>query len=236
MASGRPIYAIEKYAKELELEKYGGYIVGFNGAAVRDCKAKRMIMQRNLPMEYIKMLYNLSVENGVYIHTYVGDEIVTPQNNQYTEVEGELTGMPIRETEDFVKAVNQEVVKVLMLENPEYLRNVYEKLSHELGDKLSLTISKPYFLEIMDKGIEKSAALLHICNKLGIKTEQLIAFGDSYNDLSMLTAAGLGIAMGNAREDVKKQSDYVTDGNNEDGIAKALWRFVYKETQCSLIA
>lgn len=236
LASGRPIYAIEKYAKELELEKYGGYIVGLNGAAVRDCKAKRMIMQRNLPMEYIKMLYNLSVENGVYIHTYVGDEIVTPQNNQYTEVEGELTGMPIRETEDFVKAVNQEVVKVLMLENPEYLRNVYEKLSHELGDKLSLTISKPYFLEIMDKGIEKSAALLHICNKLGIKTEQLIAFGDSYNDLSMLTAAGLGIAMGNAREDVKKQSDYVTDGNNEDGIAKALWRFVYKETQCSLIA
>lgn len=236
LASGRPIYAIEKYAKELELEKYGGYIVGFNGAAVRDCKAKRMIMQRNLPMEYIKMLYNSSVENGVYIHTYVGDEIVTPQNNQYTEVEGELTGMPIRETEDFVKAVNQEVVKVLMLENPEYLRNVYEKLSHELGDKLSLTISKPYFLEIMDKGIEKSAALLHICNKLGIKTEQLIAFGDSYNDLSMLTAAGFGIAMGNAREDVKKQSDYVTDGNNEDGIAKALWRFVYKETQCSLIA
>lgn len=114
LASGRPIYAIEKYAKELELEKYGGYIVGFNGAAVRDCKAKRMIMQRNLPMEYIKMLYNLSVENGVYIHTYVGDEIITPQNNQYTEVEGELTGMPIRETEDFVKAVNQEVVKVLM--------------------------------------------------------------------------------------------------------------------------
>lgn len=55
LASGRPIYAIEKYAKELELEKYGGYIVGFNGAAVRDCKAKRMIMQRNLPMEYIKM-------------------------------------------------------------------------------------------------------------------------------------------------------------------------------------
>ena len=87
LASGRPIYAIEKYAKELELEKYGGYIVGFNGAAVKDCKAKRMIMQRNLPMEYIKMLYDLSVENGVYIHTYVGDEIITPQNNQYTEVE-----------------------------------------------------------------------------------------------------------------------------------------------------
>lgn len=113
-------------------------------------------------MEYIKMLYDLSVENGVYIHTYVGDEIITPKNNQYTEVEGKLTGMPIRETEDFVKTVNQEVVKVLMLENPEYLRTVYEKLSHELGDKLSLTISKPYFLEIMDKGIEKSTALLHM--------------------------------------------------------------------------
>ena len=69
-----------------------------------------------------------------------------------------------------------------------------------------------------------------------MKPNQVVVFGDGYNDLSMLTAAGLGIAMGNAREDVKKQSDYVTDGNNEDGIAKALWRFVYKETQCSLIA
>lgn len=236
LASGRPIYAIERYAKELELEKYGGYIVGFNGAAVKDCKANRLIMQRNLPMNYIRTLYELSVENNVYIHTYIGDEIITPQNNQYTEIEGKLTGMPIKETDDFVKAVDQEVVKILMLENPEYLRTVYEKLRNELGDRLSLTISKPYFLEIMDKGIEKSAALIHICNKLGIKKDQLIAFGDSYNDLSMLTTAGLGIAMGNAQEEVKRQSDYVTDGNNEDGIARALWRFVYKETQLPLSA
>jgi Cof subfamily protein (haloacid dehalogenase superfamily) len=236
LASGRPIYAIEKYARELELEKYGGYIVGFNGAAVKDCKAQRLIMQKNLPKEYIRTLYELSVKNGVFIHTYVGDEIITPQNNPYTEIEGKLTGMSIRETENFLKSVDREVVKVLMLENPEYLKMVYEKLSTVLGNELSLTISKPYFLEIMDKGIEKSAALLHICNKIGMKKEQLIAFGDSYNDLSMLTTAGLGIAMGNAQIDIKKQADYVTDGNDEDGIANALCRFVFKETQLSLTA
>ena len=236
LASGRPIYAIEKHARELELEKYGGYIVGFNGAAVKDCKAQRLIMQKNLPKEYIRTLYELSVKNGVFIHTYVGDEIITPQNNPYTEIEGKLTGMSIRETENFLKSVDREVVKVLMLENPEYLKMVYEKLSTVLGNELSLTISKPYFLEIMDKGIEKSAALLHICNKIGMKKEQLIAFGDSYNDLSMLTTAGLGIAMGNAQIDIKKQADYVTDGNDEDGIANALCRFVFKETQLSLTA
>lgn len=233
LASGRPIYAIERYAKELELEKYGGYIVGFNGAAVKDCKSKSLIMQRNLSMDYIQTLFDLSIENKVHIHTYVGDDIITPQNNPYTEIEGNLTGMTIREVDDFVKAVDQEVVKVLMLENPVYLRNVYDKLSHDLGDKLSLTISKPYFLEIMAKGIEKSAALTHICSKLDIKKENMIAFGDSYNDLSMLTGSGLGIAMANAQEDVKKQSDYVTDSNDEDGIAKALWRFIYKKTLIS---
>lgn len=229
LASGRPIYAIEKYAKELELEKYNGYIVGFNGAAVKDCHTGQLIMQKNLPTNYIQELYDLSIENKVYIHTYVGDEIITPRNNPYTEIEGKLTGMPIKEVSDFVKSINQEVVKVLMLENPEYLKTVYDKLSSDLGHRLSLTISKPYFLEIMDMGIEKGIALTHICNKLGINKESLIAFGDSYNDLSMLKNAGLGIAMGNAQVDVKKQSDYVTDGNNEDGIANALLRFVYKE-------
>lgn len=230
LASGRPIYAIEKYAKKLELEKYNGYIVGFNGAAVKDCHTGQLIMQKNLPMNYIQELYDLSIENKVYIHTYVGDEIITPHNNPYTEIEGKLTGMPIKEVSDFVNSINQEVVKVLMLENPEYLKTVYDKLSSDLRHRLSLTISKPYFLEIMDMGIEKDIALTHICNKIGIKKENLIAFGDSYNDLSMLKNAGLGIAMGNAQVDVKKQSDYVTDGNNEDGIANAIWRFVYKET------
>lgn len=112
LASGRPIYAIEKYAKELELENVIGYIVGFNGAAVKDCKAKRMIMQRNIPMEYIKMLYDLSVENGVYISPMLGMRLLLQKNNQYTEVEGKLTGMPIGETEDFVKTVNQEASQV----------------------------------------------------------------------------------------------------------------------------
>lgn len=236
LASGRPIYAIEKYAEELELGKYGGYIVGFNGAAVKDCKGNRIILQKNLPMDYIRKLYDISVQHQVYIHTYVGNEILTPCNNQYTEIEGQLTGMPIREVQDFVNTVDQEVVKVLLLEEPEYLKTVYDKLKPELEDKLSLTISKPFFLEIMDKGIEKGAALRHICNKLGIKPENMIAFGDSYNDLSMLTSSGLGIAMGNAQTAVKKQSDYVTDSNNEDGIAKAICRFVYKEAELPRIA
>lgn len=229
LASGRPTYAIEKYAEELELKKYGGFIVGFNGAVVKDCKADRIILQKNLPLNCIRKLYELSQENSVFIHTYVGNKIITPKNNQYTEIEGRLTGMPISEVPDFVRAVNQEVVKVLMLENPDHLRNVYEKLKEYLGDKFSMTISKPYFLEIMDMGIEKRGALAHICHKLGISKDELIAFGDSYNDLSMISYAGLGIAMGNAQNDVKKQSDYVTDGNDEEGIANALMRFIFKD-------
>ena len=69
-----------------------------------------------------------------------------------------------------------------------------------------------------------------------LKLENMIAFGDSYNDLSMLNSSGLGIAMGNAQTTVKKQSDYVTDSNNEDGIAKAICRFVYKEAELPRIA
>ena len=68
----------------------------------------------------------------------------------------------------------------------------------------------------------KGNALKKLAEILGIKREEVIALGDNYNDLSMLTYAGVGIAMGNAEDCVKEAADFITDTNDEDGVAKAL--------------
>lgn len=77
-------------------------------------------------------------------------------------------------------------------------------------------------LEFTRRGVTKGAALLRLAGFLGVQAEQTIAIGDTENDLSIIEAAGLGVAMGNATDDVKAAAGYVTSSNEEDGVAKAL--------------
>jgi hydroxymethylpyrimidine pyrophosphatase-like HAD family hydrolase len=76
------------------------------------------------------------------------------------------------------------------------------------------------------KGANKGLGLLHLGEILGIKREEIMACGDSFNDLEMLVEAGIGVAMGNAEEDLKTVADYITDTNDNDGVAKAIEKFV----------
>jgi hypothetical protein len=80
--------------------------------------------------------------------------------------------------------------------------------------------------EVMSKGISKGNAVSILSDMLGIERENVMCIGDSENDLSMIKFAGLGVAMGNAAECIKENADYITDINNEDGVAKAIEKFI----------
>ena len=87
----------------------------------------------------------------------------------------------------------------------------------------------PFYFEFTAKGIDKAKALESILKKLGVNKEEIIAFGDGHNDASMVKYAGLGIAMGNAVQELKEIADYVTLSNDEDGIAYAIDKFINEE-------
>ncbi|YCA45360.1 Cof-type HAD-IIB family hydrolase [Bacillus sp. JZ8] len=226
LASGRPTYAMLDIAKELHLDEYGSFILSFNGAKIINYKTKEELFSSTLSPETVHGLYDLSSKEDVCIHTYVGDTIVTPKNNEFTEIEGHITGLPINEVSNFKEAITTPVVKVLMVDNPEKLASVEKKLQRELNGILSVMRSKPYFLEFTEAGVTKGTSLSQLIKKLGIEREEVIAFGDSYNDLAMLEFAGLGVAMGNAPDDIKEKANYVTDTNMNDGIPKALEKFI----------
>lgn len=229
LASGRPTFAMKEYAKQLELDKFNSHILSYNGAVITDCKSDTSIFEKSLSKEMAHRLYDLSKEHNVDIHTYLNDDIITEKSNQYTEVEANITGMKIRTIDDFKKAVKGNVIKVLMLENPEYLKKVEEKLKIKVKDTMNMTISKPFFLEFMDKGIDKSTSLERLINKFGIKKEEVIAMGDSYNDLGMIKFAGLGVCVENAPKDMKEQADYITKSNMDDGVAHIIEKFILDE-------
>lgn len=228
LASGRPTFAMRTIAKELHLEEYGSFILSFNGAKIINCKTDEELFSSTLSPEIVHSLYDISKEENVWIHTYIGDDIITEKNNSYTEIEGQITGMPIVEVNNLKEAVQQPVVKVLMVENPEHLQIVELKLQKQLEGQLSVMRSKPFFLEFTEAGVTKGTSLNKLIQKLGIKREEVISMGDSYNDQAMIEFAGLGVAMGNAPDDIKEIANYVTDTNMNDGVAKVVEKFVLK--------
>lgn len=226
LASGRPTFAMTHIAEELELEKYGSFILSFNGAKIINCKTKEELFSSTLPVETVHGLYDISKKEDVSILTYDGDDIVAETITTYTKKESEITGMQMKEVDSFNQAITRPVVKVLMVDEPTKLAIVEKKLQKQLEGKLSVMRSKPFFLEFTEAGVDKGTSLHQLIKQVGIEQEEVIAIGDSYNDLAMITFAGLGVAMGNAPDDIKEVANYVTDTNMNHGVAKVVETFI----------
>jgi len=226
LASGRPTAAIRRYAAELELERFGGHIVGFNGAEVTACADDRQLFQQPLTRDEVHEVYRLSREHGLSILSYKGANIVTAEPNPWADTEHRLTGLEVEVAADFLQTMDGPAVKAILLQEPDRIRAALALLTPVLGGRLNLSISKPYFLEVTSKGIDKGRTLERLALGLGLTAADVVAVGDSYNDVSMIEWAGLGVCMANGPEDVRRKADVVTGSNGEDGVAQAVERFL----------
>lgn len=230
LASGRPTYGIVPLSEELELDKYGSYILSFNGAQIRNEKTKEILFSQTLPMEMVDQLIDLAKEHQVDFLTYENENIITNNsNNEYVTIEANTNKMPVVKIQNMRKHLTFPIPKMLMVGHGEYMAIVEQKIQEVMQGRLSIYRSEPFFLEVMAKGIDKAASLERLLQHTGIKREEMIACGDGFNDLSMIKFAGLGVAMQNAQEVVKQQADYITDSNDEDGVAKVVETFLLKE-------
>lgn len=116
--------------------------------------------------------------------------------------------------------------KMLIAAEPEKIPILYQQIKAKNWPDIEIACSAKDFIEIFPKGVNKGTALIQVCEKLGIPLEDTVAFGDQELDLPMIEAAGLGIAMGNAIEQVKERANIVTKSNNEAGIAYAIEHYI----------
>jgi Cof subfamily protein (haloacid dehalogenase superfamily) len=226
LASGRPTGAIKPYANELHLAEHGGWILSFNGAVITDCATGEVLFEQSLSAELVHEIHDRAAALGANILSYVDDRIVTPRADEWTTVERRLTGMEVVEVADFKGAIRGSAIKAIVLHEPERLREVADKIRPDVEGRLSMAISKPFFLEFTDRGIDKRHSLSRLCVHLGIDASEVVAIGDGRNDESMIRFAGLGVCMENGAPEVKAAADHVTASNMEDGVALAVERFV----------
>ena len=227
LVSGRPTYGVAPIAEQLCLEKYGGYVVSFNGGEVTDWRSKKTLYKRYVDPAFLPYLKETAKKNGFALMSYDGDHIVTESPyNEYVLKASRLNKMKICPVDDFVKALTQPVSKCLIVGYPGTLAELEMSMSRELEEDLGVFRSEPYFLEIVPDGVDKEKALSSLVSYMGITKDQVIAIGDGYNDLTMIVYAGLGIAMANAQAPVKNSADFITLSNEEDGVAYAIEKFI----------
>lgn len=228
LASGRPTSAMITYAKELELDLNNSYMISFNGAIISNVKTGGIFFKQTLSQQQVHDLYDFSVKNKTHIITYLNDEIVSETDSEYIDIEKKITGLPHNKVTSFLDAIKSDAVKCILLEEPTYLKEV-EKILHVEMPHLSITMSKPFFLEVAQQGIDKGASLELLAKKLNILQSEIIAVGNAGNDLTMIEYAGLGVWVDNVTPDIRDKADVIVASNNNDGVAEVIQKYILNQ-------
>ncbi len=227
LASGRPTYGITALADELELSKYGGYILAFNGGKITDCRTGEVLFEQILDEQLVPVLYHAAKDAGMEILTYQGEGIAaTKKENKYVLHEAFINKMPVVEYTNFLGQLVYPINKCLIVGDPSPLHELELRLVAQLDTQMSLYRSAGFFLECVPLGIDKAHSIERLLQLVGITREEIIACGDGYNDQSMISYAGLGVAMANAPKDIQDTADYITYSNEEDGVAHVIDKFI----------
>ncbi|SMC28857.1 hypothetical protein SAMN02745134_03688 [Clostridium acidisoli DSM 12555] len=226
LATGRPVKGIKKYLTELNLLSDDDYAVAFNGAVVQTTKSEKIIAENLLSVDDIKTLYDLSKELKVNIHALTNDECITPKISKYSLLEAKMNSIPIKEI-DFDN-VNKDttIVKIMFIDEEDILDNAIKKIPKEFYDKYTVVKSSPYFLEFLNKKVNKGVGVKLLAEELGIDMKDIICVGDHENDIDMVEYAGLGVAMENGIDKLKKVANFVTKSNDNDGVAYVINKFM----------
>lgn len=231
LASGRPTFGIAALANQLQLADYGGYVLSYNGGRIIDWCEKTVIFSQVVDQKLVPILYDFAEKAQLPIVTYLPEAILASKNEgEYLAEEARINGMPVVVAQNFVEETMHIAggsTKFLIPGEPELLIQLESEMKAALSEQMEVFRSAPFFLELPPKGIDKAQSLQRLLMHLGLERESLMAFGDGFNDLSMIQFAGQGVAMANAVEEVKSIADFVTTSNEEDGIAHALEQLLF---------
>ena len=238
LASGRPTTGLVDLGKELMMDHYHGLFVCYNGSKVVDCQTMETLFNQPLTvpegkavLEHMKKFDRVRpmIDKGDYMYvTNVYDNYINYNGAPFNVFEYESRGGKYKlcEVDDLAEFVDFELNKILTTSDPEYLQAHYQEMMEPFKDTLNCMFTGAFYFEFTAKGIDKAKALDAVLKPMGYTESEMIAFGDGQNDASMVKYAGLGISMANAVDELKAISQDITASNEEDGIAKALYKYI----------
>lgn len=230
ISTGRPLVSALAQAKELGLIGEGCYIISFNGGEIYDTAKGESIYRKTIPLPYVRQISDAAKQMGLHCQTYDEEGILTETDTPIYHAYMKSTKVGGRVVPDVIEALNgKEPVKMIVMypQDQEKLQNFRDETAVWCNGKLDRFFSNPEYLEHVAPGISKGEAIRILCEHLDIPLANTIAAGDAENDISMIEAAAIGVAMANAAPEVKAAADYITKRtNNEDGVSEIIGKFM----------
>ena len=222
LVSGRTYEGVLPIAQELELDKNGGFICSYNGGLIKNPTDGKIIFDKKFSYEETKEIHDFLSLNNISSITYKNKDIFTTDEiNEYMLYEEKCLGVNVKKVPSLDLYIRDGVNKLLGTDKPEKINGIIGLLKNRFPYIEAYT-SAEFFLEITPKGIMKSTSLKILLDSLNLTQNDLFAFGDGNNDISMLDFAHTSIVMENASEEVKKHGKYITHSCDEDGISYAI--------------
>lgn len=223
LSTGRMFAAALPFARKLELDVP---LITCNGAAIICAQTKTVYYERVLPHDIIVSVINLAGELKLELSLYTVDDIYVEDIEHNVRIHGRIDNAQVKPAKLEEIARNCNIIKILFSSNNPYEHA--EEVYRRFGRDCTFYFSLPWFVEIVDQGVDKGDALKELAGKFGVHREEIIAIGDNFNDLPMIKYAGMGVAMGNAPGDLKKLADFVTGSHDDDGVAHVIEKFILK--------
>ena len=197
-----------------------------NGAQVYDGKGN-VLAENPVPLAIAKRVARFAKENGWYVQGYNDKDYYFDTLCEGTKVYAYHANHMGLEVGDLEAYMTQDPFKMLFVEtDPERMALLKQQVQPLFGKELCIFISKPFYLGLTAPSATKGAAVLALAERFGVMPGEVMTFGDSTNDISMIEAAGVGVVMGNAREEIKQYADLIAPGNDDEGVAQVIEKYV----------
>jgi Cof subfamily protein (haloacid dehalogenase superfamily) len=230
IATGRIYTTARVYAKYLGIVTP---LISSNGAMVKNLENDEKIYANPLSKEKCIKIIDTCRENNLHFYFFSEDTIFGERLekrllyfSEWGKTLKEEDRIKVEVVKDSKEIVAKEVIYKFGIQSDNI--DALNFAIKELKSNLDIEAKRSWMniVDVTNKGVSKGNAVKNLAQSLGIKREEVIAIGDNENDISMLEYAGLGIAMANAKDSIKKIADYTTDTNDNDGVAKAIKKFV----------
>ena len=224
----RPVPGLAPYLHELGITGNDDYCIACNGGLVQRIGTRETVVAYPLSFDDFLFCEQVARDLGVHFQALDSQRMYTPNQDisYYTVADSHLSRMPLsyRRVEDMDPSMS--FIKLMMIDEPEVLDAAIARLPSALTERFAVLKSAPFFLEVFDHRAGKGPSLQTLAEHLGIDRANVMAIGDQENDLTMLQYAGTSVAMGNAIDAVKAVARFETTSNADEGVARAIERFV----------
>jgi Cof subfamily protein (haloacid dehalogenase superfamily) len=226
LATGRMFRSALPYARQLELDLP---LITYHGALIKQAGSSLVLRHCPVPLEMALEILSLGEEKEFHLNLYLDDRLFIKEENENTRYYQQIASIPVETVGNLTRFLLEKKVgptKLTIINMEGRIDELQQMLQAKYLSRLSVLQSRPYFLEITHRRSTKGQALNFLAQKRGILQEEVIAIGDSYNDIDMLEFAGLGVAVANAPPQVKNAANVVTRANTEDGVAVFLEEYI----------